>query len=75
MSQHDARSAVRPNPDQPMVDIADYVVDYQVESREAYDTARYMLLDSLACWLGWAWHRPLPRRHSTIAGTCPVRWA
>jgi 2-methylcitrate dehydratase len=49
MSQHDARSAVRPQPDQPMVDIADYVIDYTVDSREAYDTARYMLLDSLAC--------------------------
>jgi len=32
-----------------MVDIADYVIDYRVESQEAYDTARYMLLDSLAC--------------------------
>ncbi len=49
MSHFDARSAVRPKPDQPMVDIADYVIDYQVDSREAYDTARYMLLDSLAC--------------------------
>jgi 2-methylcitrate dehydratase len=49
MSHSDVRSAVRPNPDQPMVDIADYVVDYKIESQEAYDTARYMLLDSLAC--------------------------
>ena len=49
MSHYDARSAVRPQPDQPMVDIADYVLDYQVQSQEAYDTARYMLLDSLAC--------------------------
>ncbi|MEO6264614.1 MAG: bifunctional 2-methylcitrate dehydratase/aconitate hydratase [Luteimonas sp.] len=49
MSHFDVRSAVRPNPDQPMVDIADYVIDYQVDSQEAYDTARYMLLDSLAC--------------------------
>ena len=32
-----------------MVDIADYVVDYRIDSQEAYDTARYMLLDSLAC--------------------------
>ncbi len=48
MSGHDIRSAVRPDPDQPMVDIADYVVDYKIESKEAYDTARYMLLDSLA---------------------------
>lgn len=49
MSQFDARSALRPQPDQPMVDIADYVIDYRVDSKEAYDTARYMLLDSLAC--------------------------
>jgi 2-methylcitrate dehydratase len=49
MSHADIRSAVRPQPDQPMVDIADYVIAGRVESREAYDTARYMLLDSLAC--------------------------
>ena len=49
MSNADVRSAVRPKPDQPMVDIADYVIDYRIDSREAYDTARYMLLDSLAC--------------------------
>jgi 2-methylcitrate dehydratase len=49
MSHFDVRSAARPDPDQPMVDIADYVVDHVIESQEAYDTARYMLLDSLAC--------------------------
>jgi len=49
MSHHDIRSAVRPEPDQPMVDIADYVADYRIDSQEAYDTARYMLLDSLGC--------------------------
>lgn len=49
MSSADIRSAVRPAPDQPMVDIADYVIDYRIDSQEAYDTARYMLLDSLAC--------------------------
>lgn len=49
MSALDPRSAARPEPDQPMVDIADYVVDHVVDSDEAYDTARYMLLDSLAC--------------------------
>ena len=49
MSQHDIRSAIRPDPDQPMVDIANYVADHTIESPEAYDTARYMLLDSLAC--------------------------
>lgn len=49
MSHFDARSTVRPRPDAPMADIADYVVDYTVDSDEAYDTARYVLLDSLAC--------------------------
>ncbi|QOW25047.1 bifunctional 2-methylcitrate dehydratase/aconitate hydratase [Lysobacter sp. H23M47] len=49
MSQPDSRSAIRPAPDQPLLDVADYVVDYTVDSTEAYDTARYMLLDSLAC--------------------------
>ncbi|HEX5304881.1 MAG TPA: bifunctional 2-methylcitrate dehydratase/aconitate hydratase [Dyella sp.] len=47
MSAPDIRSATRPAPDQPMVDIADYVLDYTIDSVEAYDTARYMLLDSL----------------------------
>ncbi|MGY0558460.1 bifunctional 2-methylcitrate dehydratase/aconitate hydratase [Lysobacter sp. A421] len=49
MTQHDIRSTVRPTPDQPMLDIAEYVAGYRVDSTEAYDTARYMLLDSLAC--------------------------
>lgn len=49
MSSLDLRSAARPDPDPSMVDIADYVVDYRIDSEEAYDTARYMLLDSLAC--------------------------
>jgi 2-methylcitrate dehydratase len=49
MPQHDIRSAVRPQPDQAMTDIADYVVDYRIDSKEAYETARYMLLDSLGC--------------------------
>jgi 2-methylcitrate dehydratase len=49
MSQQDLRSAQRPEPDQAMVDIANYVTDYYIGSSEAYTTARYMLLDSLAC--------------------------
>lgn len=49
MSQHDIRSAQRPEPDQAMVDIANYVTDYYIGSSEAYTTARYMLLDSLGC--------------------------
>ncbi len=31
-----------------MVDVANYVVDYRIDSAEAWDTARYVLLDSLA---------------------------
>ena len=49
MAHHDIRSAKRPDPDQPMVDIADYVVDARIDSKEAYATARYMLMDSLGC--------------------------
>jgi 2-methylcitrate dehydratase len=49
MGHYDIRSANRPQPDAPMVAIADYVIDARIDSQEAYDTARYMLLDSLAC--------------------------
>lgn len=38
----------RPDPDKVLVDLADYVVDYQIESELAYATARYCLMDSLA---------------------------
>jgi 2-methylcitrate dehydratase len=48
MTATDIRSARRPDFDQPMVDVADYVVDYRIDSPEAWDTARYVLLDSLA---------------------------
>ena len=37
--------------DQVMVDIADYVLNYQVSSTLAYTTARYSLLDALGCGL------------------------
>jgi 2-methylcitrate dehydratase len=45
----EAPSAVRPQPDQVLVDIADYAANYRVESKEAYETARYCLLDTLGC--------------------------
>lgn len=44
-------SNVRPDPDQILVDIADYVCDYEIYSDEAYDTARNCLMDSLGCGL------------------------
>ena len=49
MSQIGIKSTDRPQPDQVLVDIADYVCDYEVDSEEAYSTARYCLMDSLAC--------------------------
>ena len=42
-------SNVRPAPDQVIVDIANYVADYQIESTEAFDTARNCLMDTLGC--------------------------
>ncbi len=49
MSHTDYKSAQRPEPDQLLVDIAEYVLDYRVESELAIDTARLCLMDSLAC--------------------------
>src|SRR5690349_19259711 len=42
-------SNVRPKPDKVLTDIADYVTRYQVTRAEAYDTARYCLMDTLGC--------------------------
>ena len=42
-------SNVRPKPDQVLADIADYVAKYRIQSAEAYDTARYCLMDTLGC--------------------------
>ena len=39
----------RPDFDQVFKDIADYVVDYNISSSLAYDTARYCLMDTLGC--------------------------
>jgi 2-methylcitrate dehydratase len=44
-------SNVRPKPDAILTQIADYVTGYQVTSKEAYDTARYCLMDTLGCGL------------------------
>ena len=49
MSQESVRAADRPAPDQVIADIADYVCDYEVRDGAALDTARYCLMDSLAC--------------------------
>ena len=44
-------SNVRPGPDKVLVDIADYVCDYEIGSAEAYDTSRNCLMDTLGCGL------------------------
>ena len=50
MSQHAMQSAKRPDPDQALVNIADYILKYDVsQSREAMETARYCLMDTLGC--------------------------
>ncbi|MFN0317646.1 MAG: bifunctional 2-methylcitrate dehydratase/aconitate hydratase [Burkholderiales bacterium] len=47
MSSH--ISNVRPKPDKVLADIAHYVSNYPIRSPEAYDTARYCLMDTLGC--------------------------
>ena len=42
---------VRPNPDDVLVKIADYVLDKNIDSSEAYNTARNCLMDTLGCGL------------------------
>jgi len=44
-------SNVRPDPDQVLVDIADYVIGYEIKSPLAYETARNCLIDTLGCGL------------------------
>ena len=49
MSSH--ISNVRPEPDRVLLDIANYVSDYEIKSTEAYETSRYCLIDTLGCGL------------------------
>ncbi len=51
MTKETSELNIRPKPDKEMVDIADYVLEYKITSEEAYDTARYALMDSLGCAL------------------------
>jgi 2-methylcitrate dehydratase len=44
-------SNVRPQPDQVLVDIVDYVFDYRIDSALALETARNCLIDTLGCGL------------------------
>src|SRR5437588_5074229 len=51
MSAGESPLNVRPSFDPLLVQIADYVSDFRVESAEAYETARYCLMDTLGCGL------------------------
>ena len=44
-------SNVRPKPDKVLVDIANYVSKKAITSKQAYETARYCLMDTLGCGL------------------------
>src|SRR6202789_863132 len=44
-------SNVRPDPDQVLVDIVDYVLDFPIDSTLALETARNCLIDTLGCSL------------------------
>ena len=49
MSHFDVKSAKRADPDKVLVDIAYYATDFEIKSDLAYETARYCLMDTLAC--------------------------
>ncbi len=51
MAKTAASSNVRAAPDQVLIDIADYVLNYKVADERSFDTARLCVTDSLACAL------------------------
>jgi 2-methylcitrate dehydratase len=59
---HTSESNQRPDPDPELIAIADYVLRTDVGSAEAFDTARYCLMDSLGCAF-LALQYPACRRH------------
>ena len=51
MSAHHGESTVRPEADQVLQDIADYVHNCKIESPLAFETARLCLIDTVGCGL------------------------
>jgi 2-methylcitrate dehydratase len=51
MANQDMKSAQRPEPDALLASIADYARDAHIHSGLAFETARYCLMDTLACGL------------------------
>lgn len=51
VSMSNVESNIRPDYDQELQRIADYILEFEIESDEAFDTARHCLMDSLGCGL------------------------
>ncbi|PXF62532.1 bifunctional 2-methylcitrate dehydratase/aconitate hydratase [Kangiella spongicola] len=49
VESRNVESNIRPEADEELVRIAEYVADYVVDSHEAMETARYCLMDTLGC--------------------------
>src|SRR6201986_4836777 len=49
MSANDYKSARRPDPDAALVAISEYAKSFAITSAQAYETARYCFMDTLAC--------------------------
>ena len=63
-----AISNVLPDPDKVLVDIAEYATKFEIDSAEAYDTARLCLMDTLGCGLE-ALTYPAAARRRGMSGT------
>ena len=44
-----AETNIRPDFDKVLLDIADYVCNYEITNDDTYTTARYCLMDTLGC--------------------------
>lgn len=62
---------VRPEFDREIVDIVDYVMNYEITSKVAYDTAHYCLLDTLGCGLEALEY---PACKKLLGPVVPVQW-
>ena len=62
-------------PDQVLVDIVDYVEQYEIHSELAYETARLCLIDTLGCGLE-ALEYPACTKllGPLVPGTCRCEW-
>lgn len=62
---------IRPEFDREIVDIVDYVMNYDITSKVAYDTAHYCLLDTLGCGLEALEY---PACKNCLGQSCQARW-